>query len=542
METPENNERLKTDEHGGEKIISNVRLIMATIFLLGTSGVAVLVYLRGGAWIPWRSHIAVGFLMIYALFTFFYVRKTGRLANSYKYITVILDVSFVSSIVWIGLTYPDISPPRQFFMYRVLFYFVLIMAGTFRHNYRCAYISGIYAAASYTVVMFINRATLGLPHYFELGGQLLSATSSVYFESFTAIGLLITGIITGMASKRRLNLFYSMIEQEKLHHQEVEVANKRHLEQTMKTNKHLNDVVVESFRAIEGLTFHINDIEDKIVSQINSMRIVSKSTRDIFSYVDSFNEKVNTQIASMERSIKAIEHMVANVTSVNSIAAETKRTAETLMSSTEAGQKMLQQLTDDLRQIQERSVTLFNANKAIASISAQTNILAMNAAIEAAHAGDTGRGFSVVAGEVRKLAELSSKESDAIAGEIKRMEVLIEQIGKISNITIESITAIFSGIKDMDHSFGEVGVAVEAHAVEGAGVMDALRVVKQVTDDVKEGSEKIYEQGTFIDKEMTELEQISNVLNLSVSQMREAEKKVEEFLEKAKKIVSLESA
>ncbi|MDR0512787.1 MAG: hypothetical protein LBG93_06765, partial [Treponema sp.] len=129
----------------------------------------------------------------------------------------------------------------------------------------------------------------------------------------------------------------------------------------------------------------------------------------------------------------------------------------------------------------------------------------------------------------------------AIAGEIKRMEVLIEQIGKISNTTIESITAIFSGIKDMDYSFGEVGVAVEAHAVEGAGVIDVLRVVKQVTDDVKEGSEKIYEQGTFIDKEMNELEQISNVLNLSVSQMREAEKKVGKFLEKAKRIVSLES-
>ncbi|MDR0512423.1 MAG: hypothetical protein LBG93_04910, partial [Treponema sp.] len=258
MEIREVNEQLKVDEQGGEKIISNVRLLMAIIFVMSTTGVAVMVYLGGGAWIPWRAHIAVGLLLAYAVCVFFYVRKAERLSDNFKYLTIIMDISFISAIIWIGLTYPEISPPRQFLMYRVLFYFLMIMAGTFRYSYRCAYVSGIYAAALYAVIVFVNREALGLPHYYMFDGQLLDGTFAVYFEAFTVAGLLICSIITGMASKRRLRFFHSMFEQEKLLHKEMDEANKRHLERTMKTNKHLNNIVVESFGAIENLSSHIN--------------------------------------------------------------------------------------------------------------------------------------------------------------------------------------------------------------------------------------------------------------------------------------------
>ncbi|MCL2231739.1 MAG: methyl-accepting chemotaxis protein [Treponema sp.] len=538
MDINEINERIKIDEHGGEKLISNVRLIMGIIFMVSTTGVAIIRFMQGDAWIPWRAHISTGILLVYSIYLFNYVRRTERLSDNFKYICTAIDMTLISAIIWVSCTYPEISPPLPFLSYRALFYPILIMAGSCRYSARCAYFSGIYAAITYFIVIAVNREVLGLPHFFEFYGELRPVSFPVYYEAFRLFGILITSTITGMACKRRLNLFYSMVESEAALRQKMDETNKQHLAETIEKSRRLNDVVLESFEAIENISRHIDAIENRVQSQMQSMQSASQSTRGIFQHVDSFRGKVNTQAESIEKSSRAVEDMVANVASVRSIALETRKTAQTLMQSSETGNRMLLQLAEDLKQIEERSVALLDTNKTIAGIAGQTNILAMNAAIEAAHAGETGRGFAVVAGEVRKLAELSSKESGTISAEIKKMESVIEQLGKISQTTVESMNTIFTGIKDMGSSFGEVDKAVEVHAAEGAEVLDILKVVRQTSKEVQDGSGKIYEQGTSIDKEMNSLERISAALKETVHEMRAAEENVKQFLEKARGIIS----
>ena len=539
MTISEINERVRIDEHGGEKLISNVRLIMGCIFTVSTTGVAIIRVMQGGEWIPWRSHIITGILLVYSVYLFVYVRKAERLQDWFKYVCTAIDLSLVSAIIWISCTYPTISPPLPFLSFRALFYPILIMAGSCRYSARCAYFSGIYAAFTYTIVIVANRYVLNLPHYFVYNEQMLPVDFPLFYEGFRLFGMVITGTITGLASKRRLNLFHSMIDSEGVLRQKMDETNRQHLEETVEKNRRLNDVVVESFGAIENISRHIDAVEAKVRSQVLSMQGASRSANGIFKQVDSFQATVHTQADSIAKSSKAIEHMVSNVDSVRSIAVETRKTADTLMQSSESGNRMLQKLTGDLKQIEERSVALLKANKTISDIAGQTNILAMNAAIEAARAGEAGKGFAVVAGEVRKLAELSSKESEAISEEIKKMEKVIEQIGEVSQTTVDSMDTIFLGIKNMGSSFGEVNKAVDIHAAEGTQVLDVLKIVRQTSKDVQDGTSLIHEQGTVIDKEVNALETISEELTKTVHEMRASEKNVKLFLEKAKDMASL---
>jgi len=538
MTESEVNGRIMADEHGGEKLIGNVRLIMGVIFVVSTTGVALIRHAQGEPWIPWRAHISTAALLAYSVYLFVYVRRVERLRPMFKYVCTAIDMTLISAIIWIGCTYPRISPPLPFLSFRALFYPILIMAGSLRYSARCAYFSGIYAAVAYAVVVAANAPILGLPHRFALDGEIFEANFPVFYEAFRLFAIVITGTVTGIASKRRLSLFRSMIEAESSMRLEMDETNRIHLERSMDKNRRLAEVVVESVNAIGNIGRHIDEMETRVLSQTRSMGDASASARGIFAEADSFREKVRTQTESISQSSRAVEQMVRNVNAIRSIADGTRKTAETLMQSSESGHRMLERLAGDLRQVEERSAALLNANRTIAGIAGQTNILAMNAAIEAAHAGESGKGFAVVAGEVRKLAELSVKESSDISTEIKKMEQVIDQIGEVSRATVDSMGTIFSGIRDMGESFAEVDRAVEAHAAEGQQVLRELSVVRQTSREVQEGSGVIHEQGTVINREIDALGNVSREIAAAVQEMRELERDVELFLEKAGKIAS----
>jgi len=533
------NERIRTDEHGGEKLISNVRLIMAVIFTASTTGVAAIRVMQGDEWIPWRAHIITGLLLVYAVYLFVYVRKANRLQDWFKYVCTFIDMTLLSAIIWVSCTYVEQSPPLPFLSFRALFYPILIMAGSCRYSPKCAYFSGIYAAIAYLIVIVANRHVLDLPHYFVYQGQQLEVSFPLYYEAFRLFGMIIVGTVTGLSCKRRLNLFYSMLDAEGSLRQEMEETNKRHLEQAVEKRDHLSDVCLGILGAVESVNKHIDAMEVKVKSQTDSARGASDSARGIFEQAASFREKVLSQKESIARSSKAVGQMVSNVASIRAIARGTKSTAENLMRSSETGRKMLSNLTGDLKRMEEQSAALQGANKAIVDIAGQTNILAMNAAIEAARAGDAGKGFAVVAGEVRKLAELSVKESETISTGIQKMEKGMEQIGAVSRSTVEAIEEIFLGIQNMASSFGEMDKAVEAHASEGSGVMDALQTVEQASAQVQEGSGLIHEGSVFINKEMGMQEKISAELTRAVGEMRASEQSVAKFLEEAREIASL---
>ncbi|MDR2485441.1 MAG: methyl-accepting chemotaxis protein [Treponema sp.] len=320
--------------------------------------------------------------------------------------------------------------------------------------------------------------------------------------------------------------------------QGIDDIHQEHLSRAMESGKRLNTVVAESFDAIELIIQDTDKVDTKANTQMESVAVAADSVSSIVKHTDSFKQTVHNQADCIARSSAVIEQMVANIASIRSVVAGTTKTTDTLSKSSETGHKMLLKLTEELKNIGEQSVTLQSANKTIADIAGETNILAMNAAIEAAHAGESGKGFAVVAGEVRKLAELAGKESEAISAEIKKMERAIEQIGEVSKETVGAMDLIFREINAMNSSFAAVNQAVEEQAAGGSQILTSLKSVHGMTEQVQDGAGFIHEQSGTIQGEMEKLQRISQEVTAIVYEMRLAGGSISSFLDEAKELAN----
>jgi methyl-accepting chemotaxis protein len=311
--------------------------------------------------------------------------------------------------------------------------------------------------------------------------------------------------------------------------------NNEHLGQkNVSGNLHIS--ISESSDGLGVIARNMESVQNKTDVQMNSVVQTADSVEGIIKHIHSLENAVDVQAETIYRSSESIEQMVNDIGSVRSVVQEAHETTGTLSRSSEAGRKTLSNLTDELTRIADQSVFLEEANAALVNIAAQTNILAMNAAIEAAHAGEAGKGFAVVAGEIRSLAELSNKESTSISDEVKSMRDGIEKMRQVSIETVNTLSSMFTEVTDMQASFNSVTTAVEAQASNGAQLLTALSSLRETTEQVRTGSDEIQKESDLIYQIVENLKNISKDVNESVLDVQTASKKIADSLEVARKI------
>lgn len=279
--------------------------------------------------------------------------------------------------------------------------------------------------------------------------------------------------------------------------------------------------ISEILANIEGVR-HQSENQSKSVSETSSILIQSNAD------VEKLVSLINDQTSGITESSAAIEQMLGNITSVSGSVDKMAHSFEELDTTVSVGQSKLDNVNTRIQQIVSQSAMLMEANSIISQISAQTNLLAMNAAIEAAHAGDAGKGFSVVADEIRKLAENSSAQSKKISLELKEITTSINEVVSSSNDSKQSFDQIVLHLQSTDTIIHEIHNAMQEQEGASRQILEALSEMKNQASEVVDNSSSLQDGVKRVNVEMDTVTQISSTILGSMDEMAQGAKEINE--------------
>ena len=276
------------------------------------------------------------------------------------------------------------------------------------------------------------------------------------------------------------------------------------------TGYELSVNMTKTSEAVDDISTNFENIKGLETKQQNGSIAVNKSLENIKSSIDIQEKLIDNQTESVNTSSSAIEEMTANIHSVGKTLVENKKHVETLSEASEYGRTALHEVVQAIQEISRDSEGLLEINSLMNNIASQTNLLSMNAAIEAAHAGETGKGFAVVADEIRKLAESSGQQSKTTATMLKKIKTSIDSITKSSDEVLSRFGAIDTGVKTVYEHELNIRNAMEEQEVGGRQILDSVARLKEITVSVQKGSGDMSLSGNNLVKETDEFIKLSN--------------------------------
>lgn len=280
-------------------------------------------------------------------------------------------------------------------------------------------------------------------------------------------------------------------------------------QQNLNILKKLSKNTDSSLRSVKDVTSNIEGVKKESDNLDNNIGSVNSSIKDIFSDFNTLNNQISNQSDSLTRSSSAIEEMSASTESVLRITREKNIATNELLELTNIGGDKLKFTDKIIEEISEQTDVMLQMITLIDDVASRTNLLAINASIEAAHAGESGKGFAVVAHEIRKLAESTSINANSISETLKLIMAKITDAKDASNESSQTFSQILTKTKDVSNGLVEVAQNMEELSIGEKLILESTSELLSSSNNIDDLSSSIIQRIGSIEDKMSDVKRIS---------------------------------
>ena len=271
--------------------------------------------------------------------------------------------------------------------------------------------------------------------------------------------------------------------------------------------------------ATEEIGSGIRSVNDQTISQSASVAEANAAMEQISRNIEQLNGYIEQQSSSVIQSSAAVNQMIESIATVTDKLDLNAGNVKALAILSDSGKADLDGVLSSISAVAKDTEGLLDISQIIQDIASQTNLLSMNAAIEAAHAGNAGKGFAVVADEIRKLAESSGSQAKTVSNTLKKINDSMTGITGATDLLLRKFADIDSGIQQF--SAQEQGI-MSAMAEQSAGskeILSAIDLLNGISVRVRDGSGEMLIGSREVIQESANLGKITANINDSVKSM-----------------------
>ena len=281
----------------------------------------------------------------------------------------------------------------------------------------------------------------------------------------------------------------------------------------------LSSRIVDSAAALNQITGNIETVKDKVMVQHREVSEAAAKIDAITQTMASLDSNIDNQAESISGSSHTMEEIVKNIQVVQERAEKNLQSIKTLEKTTHTGKETVAMVVEVTKVVTEQSEGLLDAITVIQNTASQTNLLAMNAAIEAAHAGEAGKGFAVVADEIRKLAEESGAQGTSITKVLEELKHKIESLNGAGPLVAEQFEKI-SAMMDFIYRQEDGMIRTMKEQMQGGSeVLNVIKGMNAITAKVKDDSSGILAEADNMSAGIQKLADLSEIITQSMAEM-----------------------
>ena len=247
----------------------------------------------------------------------------------------------------------------------------------------------------------------------------------------------------------------------------------------------MGDVIAATSTSVERMLVAANEVSTTAHSNMQTVQASGSQLAAVLKSLDTIADNVNVQASFVEQTSSAVNQFAASIESVTRATSKANELAMSLLAVAQDGSVSVGSSVEAIRQIETSSREVNAIVGVISKIAAQTNLLAMNAAIEASHAGDAGRGFAVVAEEVRNLAEHSSVSAKEITTHLKDMAKRVDNGVRRSEATGLALSRISSDVNQTTALVSEISSAMQEQNSGTKEILDSINSLVNATTMIR---------------------------------------------------------